>query len=172
MDNTFVSGMITVAQLVTPFLVLFLGWRFTVAQKRNDAQKIALQKAEIEAKNKEDEIAELKRHALNDQLEAAINGITESKEAIDSMQTAISNLYDITEKLGRTVSNSSVLNRINGQYTSELAQLVTVLAEGLRDQHLDGNITRAVEKYRTFESETLKSMVTGDSSGPRANSNS
>ena len=54
------------------------------------------------------------------------------------------------------------MNRLNGQYTHELAQLVMVLAEGLRDQHLDGNITRAVEKYRKFEADALGSIVTGE----------
>ena len=57
------------------------------------------------------------------------------------------------------------LEDTNGQCTGELAQLVMVLAEGLRDQHLDGNITRAIDKYRKFESEKLKDIMTGCMSG-------
>ena len=51
--------------------------------------------------------------------------------------------------------------RLNGQYVHELAQLVMVLSEGMRDQHLDGNITRAINDYRKFEADALNSLLTG-----------
>ena len=68
---------------------------------------------------------------------------------------------ELNNELRRTIRHIMKMNRLNGQYTHELAQLVIVLAEGVRDQHLDGNITRAITKYRHFESTALGDYITG-----------
>lgn len=128
----------------TPFLLLFLGWWYNHQQKKE-------KKAEEDKK----QLKELQDKTITDDLNKAIESLNKAtSETIDFKKTV--------ESLRSDFETMAVMNRLNGQYTHELAQLVMVLAEGLRDQHLDGNITRAVEKYRRFEADALGSIVTGE----------
>lgn len=129
---------------MTPFIILGLGWYYNAQQKKTK-----------KAEDTEVKLESMKESALNSNLQ----------QAIDKLNNATANsadLKNIIHDLSDNVNALAAMNRLNGQYTHELAQLVMVLAEGLRDQHLDGNITRAVEKYRKFEADALGSFVTGE----------
>lgn len=130
---------------MTPFIILILGWLYNNQQKKN--------------KKAEEDAAELKKLQEGKQNIDIANAIQRLDQATSDMKQQS---HDI-KQLSNSFATLTALSELNGQYTHELAQLVMVLAEGLRDQHLDGNITRAVEKYRKFEADALGSIVTGKS---------
>jgi vacuolar-type H+-ATPase subunit I/STV1 len=141
----------TLLSASTPFIILLLGWWYNAQQKKKakqekDQQEAAALKKQVDR----DEIESLRK-----QIEGAVSKLNDATNELSKTQAANGELL-------RTVQSLSNMNRLNGQYTHELAQLVMVLAEGLRDQHLDGNITKAVAKYRKFEEDALGAMVTGD----------
>ena len=130
---------------MTPFIILILGWLYNNQQKKN--------------KKAEEDAAELKKLQEGKQNTDIANAIQRLDQATSDMKQQS---HDI-KQLSNNFATLTALSELNGQYTHELAQMVMVLAEGLRDQHLDGNITRAVEKYRKFEADALGSIVTGKS---------
>lgn len=127
---------VTIIQLLTPFTILLLGWWYTRQQRRS-----------AEVKETERKLAESERTKLTDSLTAATDALTSTKDEVD--------------QLAATVRSIATITQLNGRCTSELAQLLMVVAEGLRDQHLDGNITKAVEKYRDFESKEISKIMSG-----------
>lgn len=140
-------------QVLTPIIVAAIGLRSEWNSKKNEKLK------RLEQQEKEQERADLDKKF--DELHSQLSQIlTDTKE----IHTQIASLKTQNELQDRAIKSLGITNRINGQYTHELAQLVTVLAEGMRDQHLDGNITRAIDAYRKFESTTLGSVLTGDQS--------
>lgn len=144
MTEEFKDVLVTMIQLCTPFAVLFITWWYNHKQKTS-------------AKNEETEraLADARQKQQNERLENAINALNSARESINK-------LTDENEELKDQLHHVAAQNRLNGKYTHELAQLIMVLAEGIRDQHLDGNITKAVAKYRKFESDVLGSFITGD----------
>ena len=80
------------------------------------------------------------------------------------MDSRIEELQKHNDEQDEAIATLSQATRMNGQYVHELAQLVMVLSEGMRDQHLDGNITKAINRYRKFESDTLNQFLTGNKS--------
>lgn len=126
----------TAVQLLTPFIILILGWWYAHKQRSN-----------AEAKETERKLAETERTKITDSLTAATDALTSTKDEVDQLAANVRSIAAITQ--------------LNGRCTSELAQLLMVVAEGLRDQHLDGNITKAVEKYRDFESKEISKLMSG-----------
>lgn len=138
-------------QLATPFAILYLGFR--------DKKK---EKDEAKLKQLEREAAEGKRKELNTMLEDSAKALQEARQQIENLSGNLSNYSKEIVATKKQLSHVAALNKMNGRYTHELAQLMMVLAEGIRDQHLDGNITKAIAKYRKFESDALGSFVIGD----------
>lgn len=128
---------IKIIQLVTPFATLLLGWWWVHKNKKDDEHKAAERK-----------LAETEREKLNSSLREATEAIKKSKEEIDGMQVAMDQIREL-----------AAIASLNGKFTSELAQLVMALAEGIRDQHLDGNITSAIDRYRKFEMTELGNIM-------------
>lgn len=142
------SVVITIAQVLSPFLLLWVGYVHTRREKSAEKAEKAAEKAE---------------DAQYDKLLTAIDAVTQSLEAsnieIEALRDDLDSYRADTDTLSKNISHIAALNRLNGRYTHELAQLVVVIGEGVRDQHLDGNITKAISKYRTFESNVLGSFV-------------
>lgn len=143
--------LVTLLQIASPFLVLAITWRNSELGKRKSEQKTM-----------EKELEEAKRKELYDALHEATETMKRSQEDINKLALKIKEIDDRDTELKMTLDNIGKMNRVNGRYTHQLAILVTTLAEGLRDQHLDGNITEAVKQYHEFEAKMLGSVVTGD----------
>lgn len=113
-----------------------------------------------------EKLKELNRKTENDELKAEIQNVDKSLISMNkSLQSLIGDIEELKHhdiEQDRMIRNIANTNRINGQCTYELAQLVMVLSEGMRDQHLDGNITRAIDKYKKFENKTLGMLLTGE----------
>lgn len=135
---------VLIIQLLTPFFVIFLTVYLNRKEKTRETNA---------AKEEERKSAEQKE--INEKLESMGGEIQRLTETLERYHSE-------NETITKSLQHITGLNRTNGRYTHELAQLVMVLAEGLRDQHLDGNITKAISKYRKFETNTLGSYVIGD----------
>lgn len=133
--------------IITPLIILVLGWKFTVSQKKNE--KIET----LEGKVDDAESSKTKRQL------ATIEDLCKANSS------AIDALNRIVREISAQQTQLQISNRINGKCTRELAYLVTALSEGLRDNHLDGNITSAINRYKKFEHETLGQLMTGEDSG-------
>ena len=137
-------------QLISPFALLWL----TINSNRKDKQR------DIERK-KEQDAADVKDKQFKEAIEQSKSAVEKAMTEINNLSASIHDNEELNNELRRTIRHIMKMNRLNGQYTHELAQLVIVLAEGVRDQHLDGNITRAITKYRHFESTALGDYITG-----------
>lgn len=136
-----------IMSIVTPLIILVLGWKFTLSQKKND--KIETLEGKVD--------------------DAEANKLKRQLETIEDICKANSSAIDALNRIIREISSQQtqlqISNKINGKCTRELAYLVTALSEGLRDNHLDGNITSAVNRYKKFEHEILGQLMTGDDEG-------
>lgn len=132
-----IDAVVKVIQLLTPFVTLLLGWWWVRKNKKDDERKATERK-----------LAENEREKLNTSLIEATEAIKKAKEEVDSLQTAMEQIRQL-----------AAIASLNGKFTSELAQLVMALAEGIRDQHLDGNITSAIDRYRQFELTELGNIM-------------
>lgn len=144
---------VTIAQLSSPFMLLMVTRKHTKEDKsEQEAKDVQKEAANAASKQKE----------LIDAIGTLTDTLQKNSNDLEKMRQDLQSYRDNTEKLEKNLSHITMLNRMNGRYTHELAQLVMVIGEGIRDQHLDGNITRAIVKYRSFESSVLGDFITGD----------
>lgn len=137
--------------ILSPIIVAVIAARNEYMAKNNKK----LQELEKENKKLEDE-------KLKDTLNKISANVASVSESVSSVESNLKELSDKGEMQDNAIRTISKMMRINGQYIHELAQLVTVLSEGMRDQHLDGNITRAINNYRKFESKAFSTLLSGD----------
>ena len=123
------------------------------------------------ARSAQDELRAMKQKEKDDEIQAQLKSIQDAVNTVGStvasLEKDVKDLKVRDQEQDRIIRSIANTNRVNGQCTYELAQLVMVLSEGMRDQHLDGNITRAIEAYRKFESNALGNFLTGDSNNDR-----
>lgn len=150
---------IKIVSCITPFALLIMGWIYTSAIRKRDKHEDANKKLEEEkkaAEKKEQEEKEAKHDKLIKDQNAKIDALA---QGITSMKTMIEESHKVDLQTDKKINQLAISGDMTSTKVSELATVVMTLAEGLRDQHLDGNITRAVEKYRKYESDTLNKMV-------------
>lgn len=129
--------------VIMPVFFLLAGWWYSRHTKKRDAK-------EAEEKRLKAEAAQARDKKL-DNITSSLNEITVKLEKSEKFDEAtLKDLHKLWD-----------MNRLQCQNQAALAELVMTLAEGLRDQHLDGNITAAVEKYRAHEQTTLQSVLNG-----------
>lgn len=136
--------------VVTPLLIAIVG----IYAEFNRRKASKLKKLEEESKARKEADEEKKFDDIN----ASIKEVADDLKEVKREMGILKEQNEIQDKSIRAVVST---NQINGRCTYELAQLVMTLSEGMRDQHLDGNITRAIDQYRRFESGTLGSFLTG-----------
>lgn len=146
---------IQILQIITGFIGPIIVVWFTA--KMN---KITKDNAEI--KRLEDEKTAREKQELNDTIEGLSKKIESLESTLSDSQEVIRNLTGVDRKFDERVAALVEQQKLLGQYVHKLAQLVITVATGMRDQHLDGNITRAVDDYREFEQRTLSSLMTKD----------
>ena len=144
------------SELVTAIILAIAGWILNRKLKKYEEKRERERAAEIE-------LADMKREKYEkevfEHLKTIDTSVVELKSTVNSLSSGIKDLQIHDKEQDRIIRNIARTNRLNGQCTYELAQLVMVLSEGMRDQHLDGNITRAIDTYRKFESTTLKDAL-------------
>lgn len=149
--NEWLSILSLISAFASPIIVAYIGIRGERNNKNNE--KIRKLQEEKNEREKQD---------LQEQLKSINDSITSIKGDVKSIKGDIRTIRDHDDKQDEEIAKINKATRLNGMYTHELAQLVMVLSEGMRDQHLDGNITKAITHYQQFENNALKSMITGD----------
>lgn len=148
------------------------------ADLKEEALKL---KHEEERKEMEDRIKALEDtqkelvksiHGIEHRLEEAILLSKEDREIIEELAENTENnhkqikeinkqldsIFDMIEKQNESISHIST-NLINCmQYTKALADVVTTLAEAMRDNHINGNVTAAIAKFKESENKLFDAM--------------
>lgn len=135
---------------LSPILVVIV----TVRMERTRKADARIKKLEEEKKNREEQELNNTIRALQDSIDAVSKQLDDTEKRLASMQE-----YD--RFVQTSIEELKTSHKISTEFTQELAQLVTVLAEGMRDQHLDGNITRAISSYREFQEKKLTEYMSG-----------
>lgn len=135
---------------LSPILVVIV----TVRMERTRKADARIKKLEEEKKNREEQELNNTIRALQDSIDAVSKQLDDTEKRLASMQE-----YD--RIVQTSIEELKTSHKISTEFTQELAQLVTVLAEGMRDQHLDGNITRAISSYREFQEKKLTEYMSG-----------
>ena len=141
-ENTF-KILDMVLSVVVPVGILILGWVY-MAKEKKDNKIVHL----------EDQVDSVEMQELKNQLNTIEDLCKANSLSIDSLNRVVRELSSQQIQLAAS-------NRINGQCTHALAKLVMVLAEGIRDNHLDGNITAAINDYKQFEHDILADAMIG-----------
>lgn len=129
--------------VIVPIGIMVAGWRY-----------VSLQKWKEHTAGLEDQLDNTEMTNIKNQLKNIEEIVTSNEAAMEDMRTTIKEIQQVQAQIAES-------NRVNGRCTHELATLVMALSEGLRDNHLDGNITAAVNRYKRFESDTLGQIMIG-----------
>lgn len=120
--------------------------------RNREAEKVQKQ-AEQEARDRREKEIDQKLQALSDTL-GKIDG------RIDQLEGEMAKQRETDAKLMDDLRELAERHQVTAEYVHNVSTLITVLAEGMRDQHLDGNITNAIAVYRKFESDVLNRLMT------------
>lgn len=106
-------------------------------------------------------IKEIKGDVVNIQ-----SNISDMRHDVDGIQGDVDNIGTTIKEMQRydqdvhgDLKLLSTYHERTSKNVNQLGNLVITLAEGMRDQHLDGNITSAVAAYRSFEHEQYTQFV-------------
>lgn len=144
---------LTILQYILNFSgPIIVAW-FTVRMNR-----IAKDNAEI--KRLEAEKAEREKKDLTDRIDGIVDQLNAINTKAEETAKKVSELTSVDQQFGDKIDSIVKQQRIIGTHTHKLAQLVITVATGMRDQHLNGNITHAVDSYHAFEQEMLVGMMT------------
>lgn len=130
----------TIVNALTTIVVAIIGV-FSARAAQRSAKEKKLQE-ELDAKTKADE-------------EQRFNDL---KTSVDDLVTAVKALQKTTDEHNDNIAKLHELSKVDLDYTRSVSNVITALAEGLRDNNIDGNVSKAVETFRQFESAQLKTL--------------
>lgn len=131
-----------------PILVVIVSARM----EHNRKADARVKELENEKRAKEDKDLKDAIQEIKDEVKKINSRVNDLDKVMSELQTFDQDTKDDLHNLART-------HQLSSTYIHQLAQLVTVLAEGMRDQHLDGNVTQAINEYRNFEHTTLTKLM-------------
>ena len=129
-----------IVNAITTIVVAVIGV-FSARSAKRSAREKKLQE-ELAAKKKQDEDEKFER----------------LRKAVDDLAKAVERLEESVNSHNREINRLSKLSKAEIDYTKSISNVINALAEGLRDNNIDGNVTRALESYRKFESSQLETM--------------
>lgn len=129
-----------IVNAITTIVVAVIGV-FSARSAKRSAREKKLQE-ELAAKKKQDEDEKFER----------------LRKAVDDLAKAVERLEESVNSHNREINRLSKLSKVEIDYTKSISNVINALAEGLRDNNIDGNVTRALESYRKFESSQLETM--------------
>jgi len=118
-----------------------------------------IKELEDEKTKREQEIREKKINETLSNLESKINTMSDH---LHSIENQVETLQETDDDTAASLGRISLQHQVNSEYIHEVSKLITVLAEGMRDQHLDGNITNAIAEYHKFESDVVMRLSTSN----------
>jgi len=130
----------TIVNALTTIVVAIIGV-FSARAAQRSAKEKKLQE-ELDAQTK---AAEEKR-------------FSELKTSVDKLIGAVESLQQTVDDHNDDIARLHELSKVDLDYTRSVSNVITALAEGLRDNNIDGNVSKAVESFRQFESAQLKTL--------------
>lgn len=150
------DDLLTFLQIIAGFSgPIIVAW-FTAKMNKTAKENARIKELEEEKRENERLALKARMDKFSDDLTALSRQVSELSEAVDG-------LTRVDEKFGEKVDAIARQQKMIGKYTHKLAHLVITIAGGMRDNHLDGNITSAIDDYHQFEQETLAKMMGNDS---------
>lgn len=151
-----ISAIEIIKDILLPVVLMLAGWLYGRHTKMIDSKDAAIRELTDHVNNLED-------NNLDSRLDKVESDIEELRdqfiEALDKFTSAVNEIKDAVDEIREDQDHLTKASQLNGRYTHELAVLLMTLSEGIRDQHLDGNITRAIARYRKFEQEMVGDIV-------------
>lgn len=138
----------TVLGFLGPILVVVVSARM----EQNRKADARVKELENEKRAKEDK-------ELKDTIDEIKNEVKKINSRVNDLDHIMKDLQTFDQETQDDLRTLSRTHQLTSTYIHQLAQLVTVLAEGMRDQHLDGNVTQAINEYRNFEHTTLTNLM-------------
>ena len=144
-----ISAIEIIKDILLPVVLMLAGWLYGRHTKIMDAKDTTIRELTDHVNNLEDNNLDSRL----DEVESDIEGLKDQfSEALDKFTATIGEIKDDQDHITKA-------SQLNGRYTHELAIMLMTLSEGIRDQHLDGNITQAIARYRKFEQDVLGDIV-------------
>ena len=129
-----------IVHAISTVVVAVIGF-FSARSAKRSAREKKLQE-ELAAKKKQEEDEKFER----------------LRKAVDDLAKAVERLEESVNSHNREINRLSKLSKVEIDYTKSISNVINALAEGLRDNNIDGNVTRALESYSKFESSQLETM--------------
>ena len=151
-----ISAIEIIKDILLPVVLMLAGWLYGRHTKIMDAKDTTIRELTDHVNNLEDNNLDSRL----DEVESDIEGLKDQfSEALDKFTTTIDEIKDVIDEFKEDQDHITKASQLNGRYTHELAIMLMTLSEGIRDQHLDGNITQAIARYRKFEQDVLGDIV-------------
>ena len=121
----------------------------------------------INRRNKKEDDARAEAQEVHKkEMKEIMDLIKSLKDDVDAVRVETDGIKDELEAMRKfDLSVKSSLKHVSskhetfGKYISQIGNVVMTLAEGMRDEHLDGNITAAIQSFRKFEREQLNDYI-------------
>ena len=140
---------------IGPLLVVFVSARLNKALKDDE------QAAKNETEQRKREREELVR--MITQLDNKVDNLAEKVNNLEGDLGTLTGTVETMQKLDECVrSDLAVLgeyHKCNTGHIQKIGEAVIALAEGLRDNHMDGNITSAVANLKAYEAEMYTRLL-------------
>lgn len=134
-----------------PVIVAVIGYLGIRYQKRSEKEKKLREELEAAERKKNDEMME--------RIEASILSIS---TRIDSVAEAVNDVQDETTRQRGEIDKLAAFTQLNLEQNRQISGVVTAVAEGLRDNNIDGNVTKALERFREFEDTQMNELYIAD----------
>ena len=151
-----ISAIEIIKDILLPVVLMLACWLYGRHTKIMDAKDTTIRELTDHVNNLEDNNLDSRL----DEVESDIEGLKDQfSEALDKFTATIGEIKDVIDEFKEDQDHITKASQLNGRYTHELAIMLMTLSEGIRDQHLDGNITQAIARYRKFEQDVLGDIV-------------
>lgn len=151
--DTFLELLKVLLDFAGPIAVVVFGGIMTARQTREQKENSRIKELEKQESDRKEKELQQKFDGINQNL-AVVN------DRLSDLSSKIEKMEGIDERYEESLKYLKKQHALSWQYTHELAQLLMVLAAGMRDQHLDGNITKAIARCQDFEHKTLSQFMT------------
>lgn len=108
-----------------------------------------------EEKRLQEQLDSVEKQKAEEQMDEILQAIKDLSGRVDDLAVNVETIKRDNDRQQHNIDQIAQLSKIGMDYTRSLSNVVTALAEGLRDNNIDGNVTHALESYREFESKQI-----------------